>query len=203
MNNTQNHTDTTTKMAQQQTSKEWRKVPNILITGTPGTGKTCLTENLFNELSSKNIPYQVINVSEAAKTNGFVESEKDSARDTYVLDEDRLLDWMEDELGTDNRKGFIVDYHASELFPERWFDLVIVMHADTNLLYQRLQKRGYSESKIQENVQCEIFNICEDEARGSYDENIIKVYQNNTLDDMEQITDTVATMIAQAFAQRQ
>ncbi len=190
-------------MAQQQTSKDWRKVPNILITGTPGSGKTLLSENLYNELTSKQIPYQVINVSEAAKTNGFVEKEKDVARDTYILDEDRLLDWMELELATDRNFGFIVDYHASELFPERWFDLVVVMHADPNVLAERLSKRGYAQAKIQENVQCEIFNVCEDEARNSYDENIIRIYQNNTLDDMETITEQLVAMIAQAYAERQ
>lgn len=38
-------------------------------------------------------------------------------------------------------RGNIVEYHSCEFFPERWFDAVIVLRADTTLLYDRLQKR--------------------------------------------------------------
>ena len=35
----------------------------------------------------------------------------------------------------------IVDYHGSDWFPERWFDLVIVLTTDNTVLYDRLQAR--------------------------------------------------------------
>ena len=37
--------------------------------------------------------------------------------------------------------GIIVDYHGADLFPERWFDLVIVLRSDNTVLYQRLESR--------------------------------------------------------------
>jgi len=52
--------------------------------------------------------------------------------------------------------GNIVDHHSCDFFPERWFDLVVVLQCDNTVLWNRLEKRGYSKSKIQENVQCEV-----------------------------------------------
>lgn len=52
--------------------------------------------------------------------------------------------------------GVIVDYHSCDFFPERWFDLVVVLQCDNTVLWNRLEKRGYSQPKIQENVQCEV-----------------------------------------------
>lgn len=37
--------------------------------------------------------------------------------------------------------GNIVDYHGSEFFPERWFDLVVVLQTDNTVLYDRLRNR--------------------------------------------------------------
>jgi adenylate kinase len=37
--------------------------------------------------------------------------------------------------------GKIVDFHSCGIFPERWFDLVLVLRADTNVLYPRMEKR--------------------------------------------------------------
>lgn len=50
----------------------------------------------------------------------------------------QLLDEMENMLAGG---GNIVDFHSSELFPERWFDLVIVLRSDNKLLYDRLVAR--------------------------------------------------------------
>ena len=54
------------------------------------------------------------------------------------------------------------------LAPCRWFDLVVVLMADNTVLYERLEKRGYEQKKISENVQCEIMQVIAEEARESY-----------------------------------
>ena len=72
------------------------------------------------------------------------------------------------------RGGFVVDHHSSDFFPERFFDLVVVLQTDNTLLYDRLQKRGYAARKIQENVQCEIMHVPCEEARRSYKEEIVQ-----------------------------
>ena len=37
--------------------------------------------------------------------------------------------------------GNMVDYHACDFFPERWFDAVFVLRTDNTILYDRLAKR--------------------------------------------------------------
>ena len=48
------------------------------------------------------------------------------------------MDALEPEL---EKGGCIVDFHSAEVFPERWFDLVIVLRVNNTLLYDRLQQR--------------------------------------------------------------
>ena len=69
-----------------------RRRPNILITGTPGTGKSCTCE-LVRELTD----FTITNVGEIVRTHEF-HAGKDEAYDTFILDEDsedQLLDFME------------------------------------------------------------------------------------------------------------
>ncbi len=37
--------------------------------------------------------------------------------------------------------GVIVDFHSCDFFPERWFDLVVVLRVDNSVLYPRLENR--------------------------------------------------------------
>jgi len=133
---------------------------NILITGTPGTGKSTLSKALSAELPD----YTYINISEYANENKCI-SKYDKRRDTYVLDEDQLLDLLEVAMSTGK---YIVEYHSSDLFPERWFKHIYCLSTDTDVLYDRLKARNYSTSKIAENVQCEIMQVCLEEAKESY-----------------------------------
>ena len=53
---------------------------------------------------------------------------------------------------------------------ERWIALHTYLVGRTNntLLYDRLKARGYKEAKVEENLQCEIFQTILDEAKESY-----------------------------------
>lgn len=48
------------------------------------------------------------------------------------------MDDMEEAMG---EGGVIVDFHSCEFFPERWFDLVLVLRASNTVLFDRLKKR--------------------------------------------------------------
>lgn len=50
-----------------------------------------------------------------------------------------MCDALEDQLACG---GNIVDYHSCDFFPERWFDLVVVLQTDNTVLYERLEKRS-------------------------------------------------------------
>ena len=110
--------------------------PNILICGTPGTGKSTLCTELSNHFANS----QYHAVSEIAETNGYYDG-YDEKLQTHILDEDKLLDDLETRLGPERDENTIniVEYHHSELFPERWFDLIVCLRCDNSNLYNRLR----------------------------------------------------------------
>lgn len=127
-----------------------------------------------------------LNVGEIIKEHKCYEG-RDEQLDTNVLDEDKLLDLMEpmvDEAGEEGI-GCVVDFHVCEIFPERWFDLVLVLRSRTEVLFDRLTKRDYSEKKRSENMDSEIMQVILDAARESYDVSIVHEVPSNTLEDMD------------------
>ncbi|MDO8655853.1 MAG: AAA family ATPase, partial [Nanoarchaeota archaeon] len=64
------------------------------------------------------------------------------------------------------KRGLIIDSHISHLLPSKIVDLCIVLTCShLKVLQKRLQQRKYSQSKIRENLDAEIFQICLMEAR--------------------------------------
>lgn len=153
-----------------------RSAPNILITGTPGVGKSTLCEKL-----SQTTGLKWLEISKIAKENSCVE-EYDPVYQCAVLDEDKLLDGLEDIMGAG---GNIVDYHSCELFPERWFDIVFVLRTDNTTLYDRLVNRGYEGKKLEDNVDCEIFQTVLEEAKASYATHIVHELVNSNYEELE------------------
>ncbi|KAG7099355.1 hypothetical protein E1B28_001211 [Marasmius oreades] len=152
--------------------------PVIVITGTPGTGKTTHAQLLCNESP---IPLRHINVGDWVKEKGLYE-EYDDEWQSYTVDEDRLLDELEPVVA---EGGVVLDWHTCEVFPERWADLVVVLRCDHSQLWERLEKRGYPLKKVQENNEAEIMQVVLEEARSSYPEEIVIELKSETMEDME------------------
>jgi len=177
--------------------KKKKKKKNILICGTPGTGKSTLAKlvlekanSSLNDNAAKNgeslSEYEYVNVGDVCKREKYYHS-FDERLNSYVIDEDKILDHLEPLI---EKGGMIVDYHSSEFFPERFFSHVIVLtcgREDTKILYERLEKRdGYTKEKIRQNVECEIFGECVEEAKEAYTgEGVVHVRSNETEEEME------------------
>ena len=155
------------------------KLPNVLICGTPGTGKSSLANLAAEKLAPLGFKY--LDVTAIIKDHECHEG-LDEQFDSLIVDDDKLLDIME-EMQTDG--GCIVDYHSCEFFPERWFELVIVLSTTTEVLYERRVARDYNEKKINENMQCEIMQIVLESAKESYAPEVVQELPSNTVDDME------------------
>lgn len=107
-------------------------MPNILITGTPGTGKTTLGGMIKDAASLNHIEVSKL-ITDKELHDGY-----DEKFDTYILNEDKVCDELEDVMASRNN---VVDFHSSDFFPERWFDLIIVLRASNDTLFPRLQAR--------------------------------------------------------------
>ncbi len=113
----------------------------ICITGTPGTGKTAI----MNDLMKK----------------GYEAKEFDEISEECVSGmegEERMVD--EDCIGRLRQEGIYFG-HLSHFAK---CDLVIVIRAHLRDVYSRLEKRGYSKEKIMENVECESIDLIGSEA---------------------------------------
>eukprot|EP00794_Sanderia_malayensis_P009537 gene9537-10524_t len=165
-----------------------RDYPNILITGTPGTGKTLLGKELASRTG-----LNYINVGDLAKQEELFEG-YDEELECHVIDEDRVVDEIDNYISDG---GYIVDYHGCDFFPERWFDIVFVLRTDNTILFDRLAERGYTDSKLTANTECEIFQTILEEARDSYKADIIHELKSDTPENLEQNLNQIEQWIIQ------
>ena len=129
----------------------------IIVTGTPGTGKSALARHLAK---TARFLYIDVNFIIALKKlgKGF-----DLERKCQIIDEKQLRKALLDliQLHTKKRsRGIIIDSHLSTCLPRSKVDLCIVTTCSLKTLQKRLKKRRYSEEKIRENLDCEIFDVC-------------------------------------------
>eukprot|EP00928_Gymnodinium_smaydae_P023353 TRINITY_DN19309_c0_g4_i1.p1 TRINITY_DN19309_c0_g4~~TRINITY_DN19309_c0_g4_i1.p1 ORF type:complete len:265 (+),score=61.62 TRINITY_DN19309_c0_g4_i1:39-797(+) len=147
-------------------AKNARK-PNILVTGTPGVGKTTLCKALAREGATH------IEVSKLI-TEKKLYTEWDDEMNCSVFDEDMVCDALEPMLKAGN---CLIDFHSAACFPLEWFDLYVVLRAETNVLWERLEKRSYSEAKIKGNIEAEIFQTCLEEVQETTDGSSTPVWE--------------------------
>lgn len=91
--------------------------------------------------------------------------------------------------------GNLVEYHCCELFPERWFQAVYVVQCNNTVLYDRLEKRGYNPTKLKQNIECEIFQECLNEANESYEEDIVHTLNGETEQDFRENIEIVTDFV--------
>ncbi|KAJ5928001.1 hypothetical protein N7466_006957 [Penicillium verhagenii] len=133
-----------------------RASPNVIVTGTPGVGKTVHCEQLAQEIGLKHL-----SVNQVAKDRDCYET-YDEERKSWVVDEDKLLDAIEEEV---LQGGYLIDWHACDLFPKSWIDLVVVLRCPSTAVHY--------DQKLQENLDAEIFGVLLEEAREAFDEEIV------------------------------
>ncbi len=123
----------------------------FLLTGTPGVGKTSVSEKL-----SKN--YFVVHLNEEIKKHKLFLSEED---DTKVADEKKVINHL-NELCREKKRDILIEGHFSHIYEDA--DKVVVLRCNPKKLKKRLSKRNYSRKKIKENIESEILDVCLSEA---------------------------------------
>lgn len=119
----------------------------IGLTGTPGTGKTSVSRILQER------GYNVLYLTDLIKDEGLYH-EFDEQRDTLVADMDRVFSRVCELVGDDEDVS-IIDSHMAHHIA----DVVIVLRTAPSDLRERLKSRGYSDAKVEENVEAEGLDV--------------------------------------------
>lgn len=138
----------------------------ILIGGTPGTGKTEVSQIL-----GAKIEREIISLGDVAKEKGCIE-EYDDERGTNIIDEDCLVDSII-QLLEDQSSNLIIEGHYIDLIPKESVELVVILRTHPKILRERLTKRDYAAGKLRENVEAEVIGVCQMDAINSFGEKFV------------------------------
>ena len=114
------------------------------LTGTPGVGKTTVANRLREE------GVRVLDLNEFIVNEGLREK-RDTLRDSYEVNIEKLRD-----IYPQAEKHEIVEGHLSHYLS---LSPTIVLRCETNELKKRMDKKGWPERKIRENIEAEIMDV--------------------------------------------
>ena len=130
---------------------------NIIISGTPGCGKTAISKVISNRINA-----QIISLNEVASSDNF-SFEFDQERETYIVDFKILMPFILNEIKNIkelNPPYLIIEGHFADVIPDDLIDIAFILRCNPDELYERLKDRNYKNNKITENVQAEILGNC-------------------------------------------
>jgi len=166
-----------------------RKFPNVLLTGTPGVGKTTTCTQLVSLAQEMSPAFNLkhLSINDLVKTRECHEG-YDEKFQTYIVDDEKLMDEVEKEIEDGaGEGGWLIDWHSTAGFAVRWVDLVVVLRCeDTRVLYDRLSRRGYKDEKVQENMDAEIFGVVSEEAQEDWDESQVVELKSERVEDIDE-----------------
>lgn len=146
----------------------------IVVTGTPGAGKTTLSKEL-----SKRFKYDYIDVNDVIKDKSLEEG-YDKKKDCKIIDTEKLAVELIKMIKV-SESSLVIDSHMSHYLPKRYVNLCLVTRCNLKDLKVRLEDRGYSDNKVRENLDSEIFEVCLQDAIES-DHNVLEVQTDEDID---------------------
>ncbi|MBI5002401.1 AAA family ATPase [Candidatus Woesearchaeota archaeon] len=138
-----------------------KKTTITIVTGTPGTGKTTTAKKIAEKQRAV-----YIDVNDVIKHNKLKEG-YDKKRKAAIIDIKKLSKVLVQIIKEARKKGIslIIDSHLAHYVSPKHVDICVVTKTSLKKLQVRLKKRGYHKAKIQENLECEIFDVCFEEAK--------------------------------------
>ena len=129
----------------------------IVITGTPGSGKSTFAVSLSKKLGFDRL--------EVCKYYKKISVKYDRSKKCYDIDMKKFKALVARKL-RESERGLIVDSHIAHLLPSEMVNLCVVMVcSNLKKLEKRLVERKYSVRKVRENIDSEIFQVCLHESK--------------------------------------
>lgn len=132
--------------------KNFRKV--ILVTGTPGVGKTTISHKLASKLDALHI-----GITELVKKQKLITG-IDENRQTLIADTKKVSKQLQEILANTEGSIIIEGHYAVDVVPKKDVNTVFVLRRDPRELKSALENRGYEEKKLWENLAAEILDVC-------------------------------------------
>ncbi len=125
----------------------------IVITGTPGVGKTTVSKSLAERLGAL-----YISLTDVIKKENLV-LRVDEKRNTLIVDLRKLSKRVMEII--DNSVEIVVEGHyAADVVPSALVSYAFVLRRDLDDLKAKLKDRGYEEKKVLENLAAEALDVC-------------------------------------------
>ena len=166
-----------------------------MIFSDKGVGKSRLCQALCPDNTSP----KYVSIKEIAKQQKVL-LEHDDENECEILDDDAIYDYFENEYFQADSvpSGLVIDYHSPGIIPDNdAIHGIFVVRCSNDKLYDRLKQRNYSEKKIEQNIQSEIFQVCLDDAHESFDKQLVHQLTNETEDDFKKNVDNLLSWIEQ------
>jgi adenylate kinase len=159
----------------------------LLLTGTPGTGKTTISQALAPKLEARLVAVNQL-VDQKHLYTGL-----DPEKHYKIVDIPALLEEMNriSQNYMDSEDWLIFEGHLSHYYQPA--DLVVVLRASPPLLKERLKKREWKPEKVKENLEAEALDICAWEAGDIHGDHAQEV--DTTQSGPEEVVNTILRII--------
>ncbi len=154
----------------------------IVITGTPGTGKTSIAKRLAEILGGIHI-----DVSEYVLKHKLY-TEYDEPSRTYIIDEEKVTERLK-KLIKESDKSVIIDTHYPEILPDELIDYVFLLRTHPKILEERIRReKKWHERKIKENIMAEILGVVAS--------NILEAFQHDKIYEIDTSNKSVDEVVS-------
>ncbi len=126
----------------------------IVITGTPGVGKTTISKALATKLRAL-----YLSVGDLVKTENLILG-VDVERQTLIADLKKLRERINSIIFSSSQDVIVDGHYASDVTSRNLVSYAFVLRRDPDDLKIKLKEKGFKELKILENVTSELLDVC-------------------------------------------